>query len=280
MVNGLALCAGIGGLELGLRLAMPNYRTVVYVERESYAAATLVARMEDAAMDSAPIWDDLTTFDGAAWRGCVDIVTAGFPCQPWSFAGSRAGTDDERWIWPAIARIIRDVEPGAVFLENVPGLVSGGLEHVLWSLASLWFDAEWCVLGASDLGASHQRKRLFILAHARGKRSERWRDGRDMGSEARARYWQTPSVSDTTGGHATRSGSRSAELLLPGQGKVIGHQLPTTCTHGGECRRVLNPRFVDWLMGFPTGWSDYAQTVTGWSQWLQRWRTYISEIGW
>ena len=93
-----------------------DYRCVAYVEREAYAAGVLMARMEDASLDQAPIWDDLTTFDGAAWRGCVDIVTAGFPCQPWSVAGSQKGTGDERWIWPDIAAIVRDVEPEIVFL--------------------------------------------------------------------------------------------------------------------------------------------------------------------
>lgn len=82
-MNGLALCAGVGGLELGLRLAIgPSYRTVCFVEREAFAAATLVARMEDEALDQAPVWDDLTTFDGRPWCGVVDLVAAGFPCQP------------------------------------------------------------------------------------------------------------------------------------------------------------------------------------------------------
>ncbi len=121
-VNGLALCAGVGGLELGLALANPGYRSVGYVERESYATAILVARMGEQALDPAPVWDDLTTFDGRPWRGKVDLISAGFPCQPFSAAGKQKGTDDERWLWPDIARIIREVQPGYVFLENVPGL--------------------------------------------------------------------------------------------------------------------------------------------------------------
>src|SRR3990167_8778450 len=91
-VNGISLCSGIGGLELGLKIALGDaYRCVCYIEREGYAAATLVARMEDKALDSAPIWDDLATFDGGPWRGKVDIVSGGFPCQPASTAGRRKG---------------------------------------------------------------------------------------------------------------------------------------------------------------------------------------------
>jgi len=85
--HGLSLCAGAGGIDLGLTIACPGYRTVCYVEREAYAAATLVARMEDKALDPAPLWDDVTTFDGRPWRGAVDILIGGYPCQPFSVAG-------------------------------------------------------------------------------------------------------------------------------------------------------------------------------------------------
>lgn len=169
--NGLAICAGIGGLELGLQLSIGDaYQCVCYIERDPFAAATLVARMGDQALDRAPIWDDLTTFDGSAWRGVVDIVSAGFPCQPWSYAGRRQGTADDRWLWPEIARIIRDVGTSVVFLENVPGLLSGGLGHVLGDLATIGFDAEWDVFSAAGVGASHLRKRLFVLAYSDSRR--------------------------------------------------------------------------------------------------------------
>lgn len=165
MIRGLALCAGGAGLELGLRLALGRqYRTVCYVERESFAASILVARMEDQTLDQAPVWDDLTTFDGRPWRGAVDLVSAGFPCQPVSVAGKRRGTADERWLWPHVARIIREVEPRIVFLENVPGLRKH-LGDVLGALAYLGYAAEWDVFSAADAGASHLRKRIFILAH-------------------------------------------------------------------------------------------------------------------
>lgn len=165
-MNGLALCSGVGGLDLGLSIAEPGYRTVCYVEGEAYAAAVLVARMEDQSLDQAPVWSDLRTFDGRPWRGKVDIVTAGFPCQPVSVAGKRKAQDDERWLWPAVLRVLGAVRPEFVFLENVRGIITAGLGDVLGGLAALGFDAEWTCLRASDVGASHRRERWFCLAYA------------------------------------------------------------------------------------------------------------------
>lgn len=194
-LTGLALCSGIGGLELGLTLALEDaYRCGVYVERDPFAAAVLVARMEDAILDQAPVWDDLTTFDGRPWRGVVDIVSAGFPCQPWSQAGKRTGTADHRWLWTDIANIIRDVGPEWIFLENVPGLAGGGLEHVLSDLAEAGFDAEWDLFSARDAGASHKRERLFILAHADVSGRDPRLDGAYPGQPDTLR--QDPSVGD------------------------------------------------------------------------------------
>lgn len=170
-INHLSLCAGAGGIDLGLRLALgERCRTVCYVERESYAAAILVARMESAAVDWAPIWDDLTTFSGKPWRGLVDLISAGFPCPPVSFAGRRLGTEDPRWLWPHIVRIVREVRPKWVFLENVRGLLSANegkaFESILSDLATLGFNAEWDLFSAASVGATHKRERVFILAHA------------------------------------------------------------------------------------------------------------------
>jgi len=167
-MRGLALCAGIGGLELGLKLALgPRYRTVGYVERDAFAAAALVARMADQALDRAPVWDDLATFDGQAWRGCVDLVSGGFPCQPFSGAGLRRGKADERWLWPEFERVLGEADPPLVFLENVPGLALHGLDSVLEGLARGGFDAAWDLFSAAEAGAPHLRERWFLLA-ARG----------------------------------------------------------------------------------------------------------------
>jgi DNA (cytosine-5)-methyltransferase 1 len=181
---GLGLCAGGLGLELGVETALPGYRTVCLVEREASVVGRMAARMAEGSIAEVPVWSDITTFDGKPWRGIVHLVTAGFPCQPFSVAGKRAGTSDIRWIWPDIARIIGEVEPEICFLENVPGLLLdpagdfdrwaldeftddaiGGMGTVLRDLAGLGFSAEWGCLRASDVGASHGRKRVFILAY-------------------------------------------------------------------------------------------------------------------
>jgi DNA (cytosine-5)-methyltransferase 1 len=190
-MNGLALFAGGGGLELGLSLALgTNYRTITYVERECTSAAVLAANMERGWLDKAPIWDDVTTFTGDVVSPLVDnidIISAGFPCQPWSVAGNRKGTEDERWLWPHIFGLVREIRPRSIFLENVPGLLHGGIQYVLGDLASLGFFAEWTSVRASDVGAPHRRERIFIFAslgntHKQGQSQINIRQGLSEGS--------------------------------------------------------------------------------------------------
>jgi len=173
-VNELALFAGAGGGILGGHLL--GWRTVCAVEWEPYPASVLCARQNDGLLPTFPIWDDVQTFDGRPWRGIVDVVSGGFPCQDISVAGKGDGLDGERsGMWRHMARIIREVRPAYVFVENSPMLLSRGLGAVLGDLASMGFDARWCVLGASAVGASHKRERIWIAANAIGRRLE----GRD-----------------------------------------------------------------------------------------------------
>ncbi|MTH66024.1 DNA cytosine methyltransferase [Paracoccus sp. DK608] len=165
---GLSLCSGAGGLDLGLAIAIPGYRTVGHVERETFAAATLVARMEDASLDQAVVWDDVTSFDGRPWRGAVDIVTAGYPCQPFSVAGKRRGADDPRHLWPHVARIIGEVEPPFVFLENVAHHLRLGFPEVATGLVGMGYRLAAGLFTAAEVGAPHRRERLFILAIREG----------------------------------------------------------------------------------------------------------------
>ncbi|HBG98598.1 MAG TPA: DNA cytosine methyltransferase [Rhodobacteraceae bacterium] len=162
---GLSLCSGAGGLDLGLHLACPGYRTVGHVERDAYAAAILVARMEDASLDQAVVWDDVATFDGRPWRGAVDIVTAGYPCQPFSVAGKRRGADDPRHLWPHVARIVGETEPPFVFLENVAHHLRLGFPEVAGGLVGMGYRLAAGLFTAAEVGAPHKRERLFILAH-------------------------------------------------------------------------------------------------------------------
>ncbi|MBI3452410.1 MAG: DNA cytosine methyltransferase [Rhodospirillales bacterium] len=166
-MNGLALCAGAAGLELGLHIAEPGYSTVCFVERQAEAAARLVARMEEeGAFAPAPVWDDVATFDGRPFRGVVDIVSAGYPCQPFSLAGKRCGARDPRHLWPHIRRIVAQVEPGWIFLENVANHLGLGFASVERDLRRLGYGVAAGLFSAFEAGASHERKRLFVLAHA------------------------------------------------------------------------------------------------------------------
>lgn len=167
--SGLSLCAGIGGLEFGIKLALGNsYRTVCYVEREAYAVACLVARMEEGLLDTAPVWDDVESFDGRPWRGVVDIVTAGYPCQPFSCAGKQRGAEDERHLWPQIIRIVENVRPALCFFENVSNHLNIGSQAVCEDLWRLGYGVEAGIFSAEEVGAPHIRRRLFILAYSEG----------------------------------------------------------------------------------------------------------------
>lgn len=167
-MNELALFAGAGGGILGGHLL--GWRTVCAVERDAYAAQVLAQRQNDGCLPTFPIWSDVCSFDGRPWRGLVDVVSGGFPCQDISAAGNGAGIDGERsGLWREMARIIGEVLPRFVFVENSPLLVGRGLAVVLGDLAELGYDAQWLRLSASDCGAPHQRDRLWIVANAHGE---------------------------------------------------------------------------------------------------------------
>lgn len=169
----LALFAGAGGGILGGKLL--GWRTICAVEIEPYAASVLVARQNDGILAPFPIWDDICTFDGKPWRGLVDVVSGGFPCQDISSAGKGAGINGERsGLWREMARVIREVGPRFVLVENSPVLTSRGLGTVLGDLASMGYDAKWGVLGAIDAGAPHRRERIWIMAHTRYLRGRHW----------------------------------------------------------------------------------------------------------
>ncbi len=180
-MNELALFAGAGGGILGGHLL--GWRTVCAVEWEQYPASVLCARQNDGLLPPFPIWDDVQTFDGKPWRGIVDVVSGGFPCQDISAAGKGAGIDGERsGMWGEMARIIHEVRPKFVFVENSPMLTSRGLGRVLGDLASMGFDAKWGVLGAADIGANHQRDRIWIVA--------KWRGQLSHSQHNRIRWWE------------------------------------------------------------------------------------------
>ena len=167
----LSLFTGAGGGVLGSKIL--GWECVGYVEYEKYCQEIIKQRITDGILDSAPIFGDIRKFNSegyaGVYTGMVDIVTGGFPCQPFSVAGKRAGENDVRNMWPETIKTISIVRPKFAFLENVPGLISSGyFGKVLGDLAEAGYSSRWCVIGASDVGANHKRKRLWILAYTVG----------------------------------------------------------------------------------------------------------------
>jgi DNA (cytosine-5)-methyltransferase 1 len=153
-----SLFSGIGGIDLGLERA--GMRVVWQSEVDPFCCRVLARHWPDV-----PNLGDVTTID---WSGVErpDLVCGGYPCQPFSFAGSRGGAADPRHLWPHMARCLRVLRPRWALLENVPGHLGLGFADVLADLAALGFDAEWDLLPAAAFGAPHLRYRLFVVAHA------------------------------------------------------------------------------------------------------------------
>jgi DNA (cytosine-5)-methyltransferase 1 len=201
-VRVLHLFAGAGGGVLADRLL--GFRSVGYVEIEPYCQAVLKAKIEDGFIDLAPIFGDVRDFIRnyvSLYRGRADVVAGGFPCQPFSVAGKRKGSADNRNLWPEFAAVVREVRPRYVFAENVPGLLSwdGGryFGKIIGDLAALGYGVRWTVLGASDVGAPHRRKRLWLLADASGRES---RCGSEQLQGREPIDGQSPLILPVTGG--------------------------------------------------------------------------------
>ena len=161
--NELHLFAGAGGGILGGILL--GHTCVCAVEIEPYCQKVLLQRQRDGILPRFPIWGDIKTFDGKPWRGKVDIICGGFPCQDISIAGTGEGIEGERsGLWKEMARVVREVAPRIVFVENSPMLISRGLGRVLRDLAQMGYDAKWGVFSCREVGGVHLRERIFILA--------------------------------------------------------------------------------------------------------------------
>ena len=192
-ITHLSLCSGYEGIGLGLRSVLPTMREIAYVEREGFPIANLVAKMEAGELDAAPVFTDVKTFPYGKFRGIVDILSGGFPCQPFSAAGKRQATEDPRHLFPYIADGIRECQPRIVFLENVQGILSCKtadgepvLQHVLRELEGMGYRATAGIFSAEEVGAPHQRKRVFIMAYRNSVRH----DGRELSD--RDSGWSLP----------------------------------------------------------------------------------------
>ena len=246
-MNELALFAGAGGGILGGKLL--GWRTVCAVEINDYARRVLMARQDDGCLEPFPIWDDVTTFDGRPWCGLVDVISGGFPCQDISVAGKGDGFEGLRsGLWKQMRRIVGEVRPRYVLVENSPALTLRGLGTVLGDLAALGYDARWGVLGAHHAGAPHFRDRIWIVAHAQCVRRGQSADtSQAEGEPFRAPVWEEgPAIAgpssegggrrcdtDATGKHGQARDSLvpSGERGAPAQPRgLAGHPM----AQGGE----------------------------------------------
>ena len=175
-ITHLSLCTGYEGIGLGLKSIFPNLREIAYVEREGYCCANLVAKIEKGELDAAPIYTDVKTFPYKKFCGKVSIISGGFPCQSFSAIGKRAATDDPRHLFPYIAEGIKQCQPRVCFFENVAGIITAKtengksvLQYVLQKLERLGYTATAGIFSASEVGAPHQRKRVYILGMANGQ---------------------------------------------------------------------------------------------------------------
>ena len=232
-MNELALFAGAGGGILGGYLL--GWRTVCAVEWEPYAASVLVARQNDGILPPFPIWDDVQTFDGKPWRGVVDVISGGFPCQDISAAGKGAGIDGERsGMWREMARIIHEVRPRFVFVENSPMLTSRGLGRVLGDLASMGFDARWGVLGAADVGAPHQRDRIWIKARQRNILSHAEHDRNGWWQQQPQGFKETDVANSKRTGLERREDSGKQEITRLGGSGSLADPKKLLCNGGND----------------------------------------------
>jgi DNA (cytosine-5)-methyltransferase 1 len=243
-MNELALFAGAGGGILGGHLL--GWRTVCAVERDAYAAAILAQRQNDGLLKAFPIWSDITTFDGRRWRGFVDVVSGGFPCQDISAAGKGAGIDGARsGMWSHMARIINEVRPKFAYMENSPMLTSRGLGRVLGDLAALGYDAEWGVVSCKDAGGVHLRERIWIIAADSSILQ------RNVCTEKR--YLGSPEY----------RGAKMSEGLRTCETDPI----------------YLNPLFAELTMMWPLGWTDLKPLETAkFQEWQQQHLPYCGNV--
>lgn len=263
------LCAGYGGLLLSLREAGWPVGLAWYAENDPDAARAMAHHHPDA-----PNLGDITTTDWGA-AGPVGIIAAGWPCQPFSNAGRRKGWSDDRAIWPAIRDALRVLRPRLFLGENVPAHLARGWGRVVRELAAVGYVGSWMCLRASDIGAAHQRDRLFVAAYPAD--ADCGTVGRNLSPSEHATirpsletiaFLPTPRASDGAKGGPNQRGSSGdlglAAAVQPGRwGRyeaaiirwegILGRPAPDPTELGMRGAPRLSPRFVEWLMGLPDG---------------------------
>ena len=248
-----SLCTGYGGLDLAVEQHF-NANTVWCAEFDKYASQVINEHF------NIPNYGDIKNINWAEVEP-IDILTAGYPCQPFSHAGYRKGTDDERHIFPYILEAISVLRPRWIVLENVRGHLSLGLKDVLQGLAEHGYDARWQVIRASDVGAPHQRARLFIIANSDGNAREKSRRA------FRGISCETETIIDGTDRKINRGSDKDDSYAdneyKSHDGKVsrLGRRFTARCEMHLQAAPdaldqtgKLNAEFVEYMMGLPKGW--------------------------
>jgi len=251
--------SGIGGFSLGLKRA-GGFRTVAYCEIDPACRNVLLARMRDGSLDTAPICTDVRRLDGKPWAGRVDLICGGFPCQDLSIAGKKVGIGGARsGLWGEMARLVREIRPDLLFVENVPALRFGGLGRVLGDLASSGYDAEWDCLPASAAGAHHQRDRIWILAYPhrerelqpqggvqdlRGRACGGGKEMADAMRRGKALGWDSPGVGREQ--ESMERISRGFWAVEPPVGRMA-HGIPGRMDRLRGLGNAVVPQVVEWI---------------------------------
>jgi DNA-cytosine methyltransferase len=258
-INHVSLCTGYGGIDLGLKRALRTVCTIAASEIEAFACANLVKKMEQGLLDSCPIWTDLRTFPFRDFYQKIDILSSGFPCQPFSAAGKRAADSDPRHLWPHIIRGIRQAAPAICFFENVEGIYSAKLKgsqwadiegtpvllHILRELERAGYKATSGTYSAAEVGAPHQRKRVFIMG-IRADLSDSFRE--HISAELAYTYNTRPYHSSSCKVDQIRqeTGEGWSELTLPQSSRYSYTRWPAS--RGREQHPWEPPRVVEHSM--------------------------------
>jgi DNA (cytosine-5)-methyltransferase 1 len=247
-LRSISLFSGYGGIALGLH---QYSEPILYCDIEPYAQAVLLSRMDDGTLPFAPIWNDVTTLDGTKFRGMVDLIEGGFPCQDISVAGKGAGLEGQRsGLFREIIRLCEEASPVFVFLENVPAIRARGSVQVQEALASIGYDTRFGVISASEVGANHKRERWFCLGVRRDV-ANTYSPGRN-------------------GSHSSQSEKRNNHSVTTGAGETMAHSM-------------LNGHTSSKVGRVPSEDSDYSPkrqnngTITEGRQEALRWRDSESD---
>lgn len=275
-MNILSLCTGYGGLDLAVEAVIPGAVTRWVSDIDRDACAVQAVRFPKAEQ-----LGDLKAIDWQALAGQVDVITAGYPCQPFSTAGRRQGVDDDRHIWPWIIRGIRLVGPRLVVLENVAGHLALGFDTVLGDLAEAGLNAEWVVVRAADAGAPHRRERIFVVAHpdGRGQQGESKQHGASQQAAAdwpaRRRHvdrrgLEAPADSDSVGRERTVTGaSRHDERGDTGHAPTADADADGTARHGRTGLPDPTQRLRPPGCG-QTDWRQFGPAIERWERHMGR----------